>query len=221
MDIGQCADNMCESQHDGHQLLLEQQDADYEDEQGAWQEGGLACEFGGKSGQEGGRFQGTCDYCGKVGHRWRQCWEWQAAQGVLPGYGPLRGKAVGKGQKGKSGAKGVYSDKGGTPKGASKGWNNNGYGNNFGGKNFGGYDVSFGGKGKGYGGKGHANQFCPEEAQFTEGPQPMCRFEQSVEVFTKPKKVFRSGGTRSVSTPTRFQRRNPWSALEDLATVDL
>ena len=116
MDIGQCADNMCMSQHDGHQLLLQQQDTDCYEEHGAWQGGGLACEFGGKSGQKGGRFQGTCDYCGKVGHRWRQCWEWQAAQGVLPGYGPLRGKAVGKGQKGKSGAKGVYSDKGGPPR---------------------------------------------------------------------------------------------------------
>ena len=121
MDIGQCADSMYESQHDGHQLRLQQHDADGDDEQGVWQEGGLACEFGGKSGQKGGRFQGTCDYCGKVGHRWRQCWELQGAQGVLPVYGPLRGKAVGKGQKGKSGAKGVYGDKGGGPQGYFEG----------------------------------------------------------------------------------------------------
>ena len=110
--------------------------------------------------------------------------------------------------------------RGGTPKGVSKGWNNGGYGVNFGGKNYGGSDVNFGGKGKGYGGKGYANQFCSEGDLPTESPQPMCRFEQSVDIFTKPKKFFRSGGTRSVTPPTGFQRRNPWSALEDPETSE-
>ena len=96
----------------------------------------------------------------------------------------------------------------GDPKGASKGWN------------YGGYGVNFGGKGKGYSGKGYANQFCSEGDLPTESPQPMCHLEQDVETFTKPKKVFRSGGARSVSPPPGFQRRNPWSLLEDPEASD-
>ena len=152
----------------------------------------------GKGGGGKGRFEGTCDYCGRKGHRWRQCYDYQADQGKgYAGAWPGAGKSSGKGIKGKNAVKGQIPGKGG------KGYES--------------WSPSVKGFGKGFGknyGKGHMNQFTSEQWHAPHEIQPMCSLQAEFKV-VPPEKSARPLSERTSKPPSSFESRNAWSVLRN------
>jgi len=78
----------------------------------------------GKDGHKANKFQGTCNHCGKPGHKMKECWRWQAEQQkASSSYQSSSSSSGGKGGKGgaKGGGKfGGGKGGGGKPKGKGK-----------------------------------------------------------------------------------------------------